>query len=56
MIFGPLKVNEPMIATIFFSCAWRAQAAPMFGSPLSSQSVTSSLRPLMPPFELIHSA
>ena len=48
------KVNEPTTATTFSSTAWRAQLAPSFGSPLLSQVITCSGRPLMPPLSLMY--
>ena len=46
-------VNEPTIDTTSSATASRAHVAAMAGSNCSSQTMTSSGRPLIPPFELM---
>ena len=47
--------NEPTRATAPSSAAWRPQLASSLGSPRPSQRMTSSGRPLIPPWALSHS-
>ena len=47
------NVNEPTIETMPSSTAWRAQVVATAGSYCSSQTVTASGRPAMPPRELM---
>ena len=47
------NVNEPTIDTMPSSTAWRAQVVATAGSNCSSQTVTSSGRPAMPPRALM---
>ena len=49
------NVNDPTTETISFSTASRAHVVATAGSNISSQTVTSSGRPAMPPLALMYS-
>jgi hypothetical protein len=54
-MFVPRNEKDPTTATTFSSTAWRAHADASVGLPCSSQTITSSGAPAMPPWALIQS-